>query len=336
MARMLRLEYPGGLYHVTARGNERKDIFRSDGDRLRFLEKLAGCIQAHHVRVYAYVLMSNHFHLLVQTPRANLSAFMQQLNTSYSVYFNRRYGRTGHLLGGRYKAPVVEGDEYLLTLTRYVHLNPVQIRTVRSLPLEERMKRLAEYRWSSYPEYVGRRKRTEWMDYGPLSDLVGGGRRRRSRERAYRWFVEEGLVKTDEEFQVVLARSRKAIGTEAFCRWAEGEYRKQAEGGGKVVDAAMRRVEVPHETEEVLRVVTETLGVEMRGLKQRRRKDDARLLAMKVLKEWSGLTQREVANVLGLRDGSGVSRHLAEVNARLTKERTLQKAHEQILCALNH
>ena len=112
MARALRLQFPGAIYHVTTRGNERRSIYRDDADRRRFLEKLEECVEIHHIRLYAFVLMSNHFHLLAETPRANLVVFMQQFNSSYSIYFNCRHGRSGHLFGGRYKAKMVEGDEY--------------------------------------------------------------------------------------------------------------------------------------------------------------------------------------------------------------------------------
>ena len=105
MARPLRLEYEGAIYHVMARGNERGAIFRLNSDRLRFIEKLAESAQTYHVRVYAYTLMHNHWHGLIETPRGNLSAFMQQFNTSYTTYFNTKHQRVGHLYSGRYKPP---------------------------------------------------------------------------------------------------------------------------------------------------------------------------------------------------------------------------------------
>ena len=124
MARHLRLEFEGAIYHVTSRGNERSNIFANDRDKERFLEKLAENVEQHHVRVYAYIIMTNHYHLLLETPRGNLSVFMQQLNTSYTMYYNVSHRRVGHLFSGRFKAKVVAGDEYLLKLTRYLHLNP--------------------------------------------------------------------------------------------------------------------------------------------------------------------------------------------------------------------
>ena len=118
MARHLRLEYEGAIYHVTARGNERGVIFQNDRDRERFVEKLEELVGVHHVRLYAYVLMDNHYHLLVETPRGNVSRFMQQLNTSYTMYYNMKRGRVGHLFSGRYKAKLVCGDEYMIVIPR--------------------------------------------------------------------------------------------------------------------------------------------------------------------------------------------------------------------------
>jgi REP element-mobilizing transposase RayT len=112
MARPLRIEYPGAFYHVTCRGNERREIFADDRDRKRFLEILAESKEIYGVEVHGYVVMANHFHLMVMTPEANLQKFMQRFNTSYTVYFNRRHRRSGHLYQGRYKAILVDADNY--------------------------------------------------------------------------------------------------------------------------------------------------------------------------------------------------------------------------------
>ncbi|MFH0907321.1 MAG: transposase, partial [bacterium] len=176
MARALRVQYEGAIYHVTSRGNEGRDIFRTDGDRRRFLEVLAENVAAYHIRLYAYVLMTNHFHLLLETPRANVCAFMQQFNGAYTTWFNAQHRRSGHLYGGRYKAKLVEGDAYLLSLTRYVHLNPVKIKGVKNRPLDEKRKLLRGYGWSSYRSYAGwTSTKDKMVDHGPLSELVGQG-----------------------------------------------------------------------------------------------------------------------------------------------------------------
>jgi REP element-mobilizing transposase RayT len=138
MTRPLRIQFRGAWYHVTSRGNERRDIFSDDTDRGRFLEILADSAAIYGTQIHAYVLMTNHFHLVVHTPQANLSRFMQRFNTTYTVYFNRRYYRRGHLFQGRYKALLVDADNYLLELSRYVHLNPVRVKPNASLSLSEK------------------------------------------------------------------------------------------------------------------------------------------------------------------------------------------------------
>ena len=121
MARPLRIDYSDAYYHVTCRGNEQRAIFRDNQDRRGFLERLQRSLEIYGVRLHGYVLMRNHFHLVVQTPRANLSEFMRHLNVSYTGFYNRRHRRVGHLFQGRFKAIVVEADSYLLELSRYVH-----------------------------------------------------------------------------------------------------------------------------------------------------------------------------------------------------------------------
>ena len=127
MARPLRIICPGAWYHVTARGNERRDIFRDDKDRVRFLEILAEMVDRFGVGLHAYVLMSNHYHLLMEVCRPNLSQAVQWLNVSYSVWFNCRHNRSGHLFQGRFKSVVVEPNAWGLSLSAYIHLNPVRI-----------------------------------------------------------------------------------------------------------------------------------------------------------------------------------------------------------------
>jgi putative transposase len=130
MARPLRLEHPGGVWHITSRGNERRDIFHTDRDRLRFLEFLSKAARRYNWTVYAYVLMSNHFHLVIETPEMTLSRGMHWLNGVYAQWFNRTRDRVGHLFQGRPKAILIEREGYLLEVLRYVALNPVRARMV--------------------------------------------------------------------------------------------------------------------------------------------------------------------------------------------------------------
>jgi len=173
MARTVRVEFSDAAYHVTSRGNERRLIFRDEVDRRRFLETLGECCERFGLVVHAYCLMPNHYHLLVQTPRANLSRAIGWFQTTYSIRFNRRHRRCGHLVQGRFKAHLIDADAYARQLVRYVHLNPVRPRD-RSKPVPpERKEYLESYLWSSHRAYAGAARKgeppewlcTEWLSY---------------------------------------------------------------------------------------------------------------------------------------------------------------------------
>lgn len=182
MARPLRLEFPGALYHVTARGNARHAIVLDDQDRQRFLDVLARVVDHFHLLLHAYCLMDNHYHLLVETPEANLSRAMRQLNGVYTQAFNRRHRRVGHVLQGRFKAIVVDQDSYLLELCRYVVLNPVRAKSTR---------KPETYAWSSYRATAGLAATPPFLAVDWL--LSQFGRQRLAAQRKYRTFVAEGI-----------------------------------------------------------------------------------------------------------------------------------------------
>lgn len=146
MARPLRIEFPGAIYHVTSRGNARRKIFQDDSDRETFLSTLAWVVERFGWICHAYCLMDNHFHLMIETPEPNLSRGMRQLNGVYTQGFNRRHRKVGHLFQGRFKAILVERDSYLQELARYVVLNPVRAKMVKSPK---------DYAWSSYRPTLG-------------------------------------------------------------------------------------------------------------------------------------------------------------------------------------
>ncbi len=182
MARPLRIEFPGAIYHVTSRGNGRQAIFVDDQDRRAFLSVLERVVRRFDVIVYAWCLMDNHYHLLLETPRANLSKALRQLNGVYTQAFNRRHDKVGHVLQGRFKAILVDRDSYLLELCRYVVLNPVRAKMVR---------KPESYRWSSYrasagidaaPAYL----RLEWL----LSQFA---KQPAVAQRRYQAFVAAGV-----------------------------------------------------------------------------------------------------------------------------------------------
>jgi REP element-mobilizing transposase RayT len=164
MGRMIRIEYPGALYHITSRGNERKNIFMDNSDRLKFLKYLEDYHERYGILIYCYVLMDNHYHLVLETPQGNLQKVMHGINGGYTIYFNRRHKRAGHLFQGRYKGILVDKENYLLELSRYVHLNPVRARIV---------KHPEEYEWSSFTGYLDQRKRLKWIQYSSILSIFG-------------------------------------------------------------------------------------------------------------------------------------------------------------------
>jgi REP element-mobilizing transposase RayT len=182
MSRPLRLEFPDALYHITSRGDRREDIYEDAVDREAYLKILASVITQFNWVCYAYCLMGNHYHLLIQTPDGNLSKGMRQLNGVYTQFYNRQHRKTGHLYQGRYKAILVDQDSYLLELSRYIVLNPVKAGIVQ---------RVAQWPWSSYPAMVGDCESPEWL----TSDFVLSqfAKQRKVAIKRYINFVEAGV-----------------------------------------------------------------------------------------------------------------------------------------------
>ncbi len=208
MARPLRIEFPGAVYHVTSRGNARADIFDVDSDREIFLKILGQVVRRFNWLCHAYCLMDNHYHLLIETPEVNLSAGMRQLNGVYTQAFNRAHGRDGHVFKGRFKAVLVEKENHLLELCRYVVLNPVRAAMVE---------RPEQYPWSSYLPALGKAASpafltTEWI-LGNFSASLAEARRR------YRQFVQEGLDAAESPWEKLSGQI--LLGSEAFVQQAK-------------------------------------------------------------------------------------------------------------------
>ncbi len=179
MARPLRIVYPGAFYHVTSRGNEKKAIFKSNGDRSKFLEYLQSANDRYNAVIHVYCLMENHYHLLLETPSGNLPQIMRHINGAYTTYFNIKRDRNGHLFQGRYQAILVEQDVYAKELSRYIHLNPVRAGVVGSPEA---------YPWSSYLFYIGAQKPPAWLH----RDFILGyfGENRIVAQKKYKDFVK--------------------------------------------------------------------------------------------------------------------------------------------------
>src|SRR5438552_10397864 len=204
MARPVRIEYPGAVYHVICRGNNRQAIFRDERDRTRYLEKLSFYCQDKSVDLLSYCLLGNHVHLMLETPQGNLSKLMQALQTSYTVSFNKRYRRSGHGFDQRYKALLVDKDNYLLQVSRYIHLNPVSARIVS---------RPQDYRWSSYESYLKGKGIAGLKDGMVLGYFVGD---RKKQLAQYREYVEGVIGERQQRYEEPMATKQMFIGDEEF------------------------------------------------------------------------------------------------------------------------
>jgi len=160
----LRIQYSNAFYHITSRGNQKQPVFFSPWDRARFLDCLNEAHEKFDALVHSYCLMQNHYHLMLETRQANLSKIMHFINTSFTIYINKRYKRVGHLFQGRFRAALIEAEIYAQELSRYIHLNPLRAGIV---------KRLEDYPWSSLREYLGQREPPRWLDTSFVLGLFG-------------------------------------------------------------------------------------------------------------------------------------------------------------------
>jgi putative transposase len=312
MARPLRLEFAGALYHVTARGNERKPIYRDERDRQRFLERLATVAAGFSVRVHAYVLMRNHYHLLVETPAGNLSRAMRQLNGVYTQDFNRRHRRAGHLFQGRYKAILVDKDSYLLELSRYIHLNPVRVGEVRQ-PWD--------FGWSSAGAFVGKRRAPNFLVVGEV--LGHFGRRRATARRRYAAFLLDGMEKGDAKPWAAV-EGQLLLGEPP---WVERMKRRLGAWPAGGEETGRRKLSLRPPLSVLLTQVCREARVERAALMRRRglRGSWARRVAMALAWELCGLSQSEIAQALGV-GPYAVSKAVARTDALARSDPRVRKA----------
>ncbi|MEX2224173.1 MAG: transposase [Candidatus Rokuibacteriota bacterium] len=279
MARPLRLQFPGGIYHVTARGNDRRPIFEDDDDRARFLVVLAATVARYRVVCHAYCLMGNHYHVLLQTPEANLSTTMRQLNGVYTQRFNRRHERCGHLLQGRFGAQLVDGEAYLREVCRYIVLNPVRAGLVAHP---------ADWRWSSFRATAGGAVVPGFLTVDWVRALAGA-RTRGEGVKRYTSFVEAGIGEPESSLDRFRSKPVMSEGLADQCR------------------EAMQCAEFPRAQRFASRP---PLGEVFAGVTSRADRNARAVVAVRD----HGYTMREVGDFLG-RHYITVSRALAEADA---------------------
>jgi len=211
MARKPRIEFEGAFYHVVTRGNQRQKIFRDERDYLKYLEILSHYKRRYRFRLYSYVLMSNHLHLLLETAGTPLSKIQQGINQSYTMYFNRRHKTVGHLFQGRYKAILCDRDAYLISLVKYIHMNPLRAKMVEDLK---------EYRWSSHRYYADKGQNNGLVDTDRVLRMFSEDKT--TSRRFYRDFMGDAIPVKRED--VYAAIDQRVLGDEVFLDSVMDKY----------------------------------------------------------------------------------------------------------------
>jgi REP element-mobilizing transposase RayT len=330
MARPLRIDVAHGWYHVTNRGTDRKVIFTDSRCCEHFLELMAEVGERFSIRLHAYVIMPNHFHLVIETSEANLSGSMQWLTTSYAMWFNRRERRVGPLFQGRFKAVLFDGRTEAWPVTRYVHLNPVRVSDldlgkegskaeaeglVRPTPemLVKRRRTLEEHTWSSYPVYAGWKKAPEWL---VVDTVLCDGRKRALAEqrKAYRRYVEGVLMESLPDSPMEKASGGLILGAAA---WVEKMRRRLH--GDRVEQKALRRLECRPGWKKV-RAAVEKVKKEPWESFAERHGDLGRDLALYLGRRYAGLSLRVLAAETGIRSYQTAAQAVHRMTLRTKKD----------------
>jgi REP element-mobilizing transposase RayT len=292
MARPLRLEFPGGVYHVVVRGNERAAVFRDDEDREQYLARLAHYRKKFGFRILAFCLMDNHVHLAIRTGQVPLSRIMAGLQSSYTQWFNRRHKRAGHLFQGRYRALLIQEDRYLFGLVRYIHENPVKARVVQ---------RAKDHAWSSDRHYR-RGSGPDWLDAEDVLAMLG--KQRRAASKAYLELMARGAGPDYEDVKAIgqVVKGDEDFATARFEEAGEVEPRLRGLSEGRVAFEVAR---------------SESVGVEeLRGSGRRRKLSEARAVAGYLGKRLAGISLARMARYFH-RDESTLVREVNYLEQRL-------------------
>jgi len=311
MARPLRIEYPGAYYHITSRGNERKDVFKNYRDREKFLGYLETAGKRYGAVIHVYCLMTNHYHLLLETPRGNLSQIMRHVNGAYTIYFNKKRERAGHLFQGRYRAILINADEYAQELSRYIHLNPVRAGMVS---------RPEDHAWSSYCVYIGQEKKPDWLAVDFVLNYFGKNRSvARSR---YREFVTSLIGKSYESpIEKVVAST--ILGNEDFVERIRKKYLPERKDVRNVPALSMLSEQLS--LEDIMKH-TQTLFQNEPRL--------SRKVALYISHRYSGRKLKDIGSYFDMGE-SAVSQASSRFASLIKKDQQLRKRIEQVNRELN-
>ena len=320
MARQWRIEYPGALYHVFSRGNAKKDIFWSDRDRHLFLSLLETLSSRFHIDIYAYVLMTNHYHLLLKTHDANLSRAMQWFGTSFTRKFNLNNRQTGHLFQGRFKSIIVENDAYLLRLSCYIHRNPLRAGIAE---------RLVDFPWSSFRFYTDKEKPPTWLLTQPILDQLSG----KDRHKAYRIKVQQYSHEEKRIWEEV--KHGLIIGSQNFVSDLKSRFLGDSKDEELPQHNSMFRDFKP---EGIIKIGSETLDFDLEAARKAKKigadEKDKRDLLIYLLWETGRLSNKEMGAIFGL-TYSAISRCVKSIADRISVEPGLKDTLNSVLSSLH-
>ncbi len=304
MARQLRIEFPGAFYHVIQRGIERKNIFASNQDKDRFLFYLNAANNSCRAVFHSYVLMDNHYHLIVETPDASLSKIMHYINTGYAAYFNARHKRIGPLYQGRFKAMLVEQDEYLHYLSCYIHLNPVRAGIVKSPE---------EYTYSSYNVFTSNLEAPKWLNTGFILSMFD--KKASKAKNLYKQFVIRNIGK---EKEIIIQNTRKGllIGNDGFLGYIKEKF----------IDLNREEPEVPTLREFKTRI--EPPLEQIKSIVEKSVTNDKRFrrsIAIYLSRKYTQKTLNEIADFYGGIKYTGVSQVWRRIEMRREKNKSIAK-----------
>lgn len=299
----MRIQYPYAYYHVTCRGNERKEIFRDRKDREEFFRLLARSLELFEVHCLSYALMSNHFHFLLCTPKGNLSEFMRHFNISYTGFFNRKYKRVGHLYQGRYKAFLIDADNYLLEVSRYIHLNPMRMKSKNST--EKQWRDLLISDSTSLPGYIHSHYQKPIVHYATILDYFGKGHEKARDD--YKVFIFEGAAK-DIPNPLENGKGDGIIGQENFVEKIRKEYGSHERSEeSRREQPALKKLEKIITPEDLVYRYSLLVKLDRKELTRKGKQSTERAMLMELLYRLCNITQPEIGKLVGGIDYSAVS-----------------------------
>lgn len=321
MSRPLRIQYPNAYYHVTCRGNEQRKIFRDAEDRIEFFRLLARSAGIYKVQVLAYALMPNHFHLLICTPKSNLSEFMRHFNISYTGSFNRKYKRSGHLYQGRYKAFLIDKDNYLLEVSRYIHLNPLRMKSKESF--DQRWQDLLTSEATSLPGYLNKKNRKDFLDYNTILDYFGTESGKSS--RSYKKFIAEA-IENDIPSPLEKGKGTGIVGEKIFIEQIKQLFEKDRKvKKSRREQPAFRQLDKTWKPEDLIDSYLQLVPKTREELTSKGKQSPDRAILMELLYRFCKITQPEIGKLLGDVDYSAVSQARKRLHIKMENDPELKR-----------